>query len=412
MSRKKTPSETEHRLLTKSRRRCALCWGLNHELGVKSIQLGHIDRDHTNNKFSNLAPLCLPCHDLYDTEPRQTKRFTPKELAEYRDELFAILSKKRQVVESAFLGESRYTNAKTNSERLGLVVEAFDEDAQRQKSNGLRLQNLSMQFAAYDGDFVAAQEGVRSLLRLMDLDNSKQGEGANFVFGQLALPKASPLVSCGKTLAELSKIDGSLFLSLTRLASEHASYGESRRGLLTADEAIPRQCAASVSTMLYGLVTGRFGEIDEWAQDVALRDLAGLISRNTLAHLYQGMQIPRSIPIRCLNQSGGRVAPPQEALDGNLDTGWSVDQPTDVWFSCLNAFARLPPPTMVKAVAKIPDNFEFLNHVFICDGTSGPVSIERAIERFDGWIFRCETVLGLKINLTNAADLGGCPVCC
>lgn len=88
MGRKKISQSTETRVLVESRRRCALCFGLDHDASEKPGQIAHIDHDNTNANFGNLAFLCMPHHDRYDSKTSQSKGITGKELTHYRDELY------------------------------------------------------------------------------------------------------------------------------------------------------------------------------------------------------------------------------------------------------------------------------------------------------------------------------------
>jgi len=65
--------------LTKSRRRCALCFYHDNDAGVKEGQIAHIDRDSSNSSEGNLIFLCLPHHDKYDSKPSQSKGLQPNE---------------------------------------------------------------------------------------------------------------------------------------------------------------------------------------------------------------------------------------------------------------------------------------------------------------------------------------------
>jgi hypothetical protein len=91
-SRKKLSVGVEVSVVSRSKRRCALCFGLFRDVEVKRGQIAHVDRDRTNDAEDNLAFLCLPHHDEYDTTPSQSKRFTPDELRQYRDELYAFMA--------------------------------------------------------------------------------------------------------------------------------------------------------------------------------------------------------------------------------------------------------------------------------------------------------------------------------
>lgn len=87
MKRKRNPVvETE--VLTKSGRRCCICFGLSRDFEVKKGQIAHLDHDPTNTTTSNLAFLCLEHHDFYDTKTSQSKGLTLQEVKSYREELY------------------------------------------------------------------------------------------------------------------------------------------------------------------------------------------------------------------------------------------------------------------------------------------------------------------------------------
>jgi hypothetical protein len=67
------PEPIQHRVLDRSRRRCALCVHFDNDWARKEGQIAHLDRDPSNFAEDNLAFLCLPHHDDYDTKRRQTK---------------------------------------------------------------------------------------------------------------------------------------------------------------------------------------------------------------------------------------------------------------------------------------------------------------------------------------------------
>jgi hypothetical protein len=92
-SRKRPAEQTEADVLIASRRRCALCYGLFGDLDQKRGQIAHIDRDPSNSVFDNLAYLCLPHHDEYDSKTSQSKRFMPAELINHRDRLYQRVGK-------------------------------------------------------------------------------------------------------------------------------------------------------------------------------------------------------------------------------------------------------------------------------------------------------------------------------
>jgi hypothetical protein len=75
MVRVSVPENIEKEVLLLCRRRCCICFGLYHDLGVKAGQVAHLDHDSTNNDLDNLAFLCLIHHDQYDSTTSQSKGF-------------------------------------------------------------------------------------------------------------------------------------------------------------------------------------------------------------------------------------------------------------------------------------------------------------------------------------------------
>jgi len=89
MPRKPPSQGTAQLVLVSSRRRCCICFGLRRDFGVNRGQIAHIDRDPENSGIDNLAYLCLPDHDWFDSESSQSKRPMTGEIREYREELYA-----------------------------------------------------------------------------------------------------------------------------------------------------------------------------------------------------------------------------------------------------------------------------------------------------------------------------------
>jgi DNA mismatch repair ATPase MutS len=92
-TRRPIPDETQHRVLDRSRRRCALCVHFDRDHGQKEGQIAHIDRDPSNAAEDNLVYLCLPHHDDYDTKRRQTKNLTLREAKTARDRLYEFIER-------------------------------------------------------------------------------------------------------------------------------------------------------------------------------------------------------------------------------------------------------------------------------------------------------------------------------
>jgi hypothetical protein len=87
MVRKAVPQETQVEVLAACRRRCAICFGLNRDTGIKPGQIAHLDRDAANPSFDNLVFLCLEHHDQFDSRTSQSKGLTSDEVRRFRQEL-------------------------------------------------------------------------------------------------------------------------------------------------------------------------------------------------------------------------------------------------------------------------------------------------------------------------------------
>jgi len=93
VTRKLIPEAVQHRVFDRSRRRCCLCAHFDSDYSQKEGQIAHIDRDPSNADEEDLAYLCLPHHDDYDTKRRQTKNLTPMEVKTARDRLYRFIEK-------------------------------------------------------------------------------------------------------------------------------------------------------------------------------------------------------------------------------------------------------------------------------------------------------------------------------
>ncbi len=71
--RKALPKDVQTEVLTAAKRRCAICYGLNRDTGIKQGQIAHVDNDPSNPNPENLVFLCLQHHDEFDryAQPEQ-----------------------------------------------------------------------------------------------------------------------------------------------------------------------------------------------------------------------------------------------------------------------------------------------------------------------------------------------------
>ncbi len=101
MNRKRTPQEIETAVLMKCARRCALCFGLFHDLSEKHGQVAHVDQDPSNYTEDNLAFLCVMHHSLYDSKTSQHKNYTAHEVKVMRTALHDAISRKEHASTNA-----------------------------------------------------------------------------------------------------------------------------------------------------------------------------------------------------------------------------------------------------------------------------------------------------------------------
>ena len=86
-TRKPISKIIQHNILTKARRRCAICYYYNNDVEPKKGQIAHVDRDSSNDKEDNLVFLCLSHHDEYDSKPSQSKGYLKEEVLTAKKEL-------------------------------------------------------------------------------------------------------------------------------------------------------------------------------------------------------------------------------------------------------------------------------------------------------------------------------------
>src|SRR5258706_2672456 len=91
--RRKLPKRDETAVLTRSGRRCCVCFGLHGDTKIKAGQIAHLDGDRSNDTLDNLAWLCLFHHAAFDTRSNVTKGFTSEEVKVYRARLHDAIEK-------------------------------------------------------------------------------------------------------------------------------------------------------------------------------------------------------------------------------------------------------------------------------------------------------------------------------
>ena len=269
--RKKIPSKTETKVLTRSKRRCCLCVGIDADFTVKQIQIAHIDRNRQNNLLENLVALCLAHHDEYDSRKSQSKGITKSELKHYRSELDKVIEKideQLQIQISKPL--SNETRISTPSAKLiGEILEAFDREfsslEKRNRPTGITLTRLAVSAIEEKGDFDAAIEAFMSLLRLAHLVRNQgipqvtnYGHNGELLSDKLstktpnpnALPSANETNSSISVLEFMSQIDFSLFNKAVNRARLYSIIGDSDETVLSTYELLPSTSFGIINTIL------------------------------------------------------------------------------------------------------------------------------------------------------------------
>ena len=180
-SRSGLSSESEKKVLLSSRRRCALCFGLNRDASVKQGQIAHLDRDRSNNKLENLTFLCLDHHDQYDSRMSQSKGLKSTELKYYRAELeealrFAFLAPielhKDQTAMKEWEGIFRWETANASAELQ--IFKSAKGEPDCYWVSGLAFWGTQNLYGPHTGDFDedAVLKGNRLVLKNQDYELS------------------------------------------------------------------------------------------------------------------------------------------------------------------------------------------------------------------------------------------------
>lgn len=207
MVRPHLPESVETLVLTRSRRRCCICFGLEGDFSQKRGQIAHLDRDPANNAFENLAFLCLDHHDEYDSRTSQSKGLREKEAKVHREALYA--------------GVARYLCS-----NLPAVSTSEDLTNMETEDPFLARGELDFYFAQFvgyrDRGVVAAEEIGRSI-ETLNVANEKSAEMSRAV---VAAPPG------GNRLQEIHSIYRLMAADLVRFSEEH-SAGTARFGVAT-----------------------------------------------------------------------------------------------------------------------------------------------------------------------------------
>lgn len=132
------PQKTKEAVLTKCKRRCCLCFGLNGDTKIKKGQIAHVDGERDNNREGNLAFLCLDHHNEYDSSTSQTIGIKDFEVKRYRRELHKFIK--------------RRMNTEVVGIKLDRDIDSFSNDEQSLFLNAIRAK------VQYDGEITVVSK--------------------------------------------------------------------------------------------------------------------------------------------------------------------------------------------------------------------------------------------------------------
>lgn len=375
--RPKLPSDNEANVLIRSRRRCCLCFALRFDTSYKKIQIAHVDHNPRNNKTENLAALCLEHHDEYDITPSQTKRITPAELRKHREALYDVLAKKDGNVIVEFLTPgTRITNlAIPSSQILGELLEAFDSEMEKKlkfpgfQPNGIRVHYIARRALEDFGDFDAASEGLRLLIRLSDNTDHER-----FLHRQSPLRHATPFPLAMDLLKRFAKTDFLFFLNA--VASPISLFNKCLVGEMPLIEiasyqgAIPDSSFEIATSVMCGCCLIPMDDA-EWAKEVILDHVAPLIVKLALLLAYKyGPIVPHA----------GRLFYGASA-ERTIQPGQPKEQLPFVHL--VHRIAFFPEPLFQKAVTKV--KFQNSIKTTIFKVSSNGHQLSHVIDLVKGW---------------------------
>jgi hypothetical protein len=114
-------------VLVRSRRRCCLCFFLDHEREVKDGQVAHIDGRRSNNAEDNLVYLCLHHHDKYDSRAKQTRRLTADEIKHHRQKLYEAM----ETSDGTSTGEKASSRSESQTEAIDVSGQRIEVRVRR-----------------------------------------------------------------------------------------------------------------------------------------------------------------------------------------------------------------------------------------------------------------------------------------
>ncbi len=220
MTRPKIPADTQTRLLTLSRRRCAICFGLSADLSEKPGQIAHLDHNPENNAIDNLVWLCLEHHDRYDGKTRQSKGLQIDEVKTYRTALYDAV---RRFLESMLRGTpGEDSSALLAQGELGFYIAEYRHDLARSTQ---ALRDISGVLSRHNAQIAERMAKIQALLSSPRL-NLRTAKSLDHLGGDQMTAFSNDLVAAGDTLAAAST---SMLRALSRASAVASDFEPATR---------------------------------------------------------------------------------------------------------------------------------------------------------------------------------------
>lgn len=150
MTRKPIPQAVQETVLAGCRRRCAICFGLDRDTGIKQGQIAHLDQDAGNPSVDNLVFLCLQHHDQLDSRTSQSKGLTAAEVRSFRSELLSTIEMAwRQAVNFGVVQVQPSDGISSHWVR-GDDFDSAELEVERLPGNRIRVQGIALHGKTWD----------------------------------------------------------------------------------------------------------------------------------------------------------------------------------------------------------------------------------------------------------------------
>ena len=161
ISRTKISQDVVDELMYRNRHTCCIC-----HTPRKHVQIHHVDGDSSNNRFANLAVLCLDCHSLVTGNEGLGRRYTAGEVTRY---------KAQWEQQCAVLNLEDETSESEDEEEDDEVEEESDQPAEHHYEDSILEadSHLHLPYSLSEGDHIALWIDSDEPLTVMFLDTEE-----------------------------------------------------------------------------------------------------------------------------------------------------------------------------------------------------------------------------------------------